>query len=320
VINLRYHIVSLVAVFLALAIGVVVGSTALKEGTVSVLRATSNRLISESQAERAKNKALEGEVAGYKEFGGAMLPRLLRDRLRGQAVVLLDTDRVDDQTRKPVQDAIQAANGTVEGRVTFASDRLGLGAAGDRSALGALLGSDQTDPNALRQELVARLADRLTSPARLPKGGAATTTRDVITGLQQAKFLADLRLADKSYQDGTVPFPRPGSAFVIIGPTDNPALLDPKVFLVPLAQRLAGRGDVPVVGVEASAPGAPSWVEVLRADQGVTDRVSTVDDVDRVPGQFALVEAVARRLRGEPTGQYGFKRGATGLLPEGVAA
>ena len=51
-INLRYHIVSLVAVFLALAIGVVVGSTALKEGTVSVLRATSNGLIRQSQ-ERA---------------------------------------------------------------------------------------------------------------------------------------------------------------------------------------------------------------------------------------------------------------------------
>ena len=318
-INLRYHIVSLVAVFLALAIGVVVGSTALKEGTVSVLRATSNKLISESQTERAKNQALQGEVDGYKEFGSAVLPRLVRDRLKGQAVVLVDTDRVDDQTRRPVQDAIQAADGAVEGRVTFASDRLGLAASGDRSALAALLGSDQADPNALRQELVAKLAERLTSPARLPKGGAAAT-RDVITGLRQAKFLADLRLADKAFQDGTAPFPRPGSVFVIIGPTDNPTLLDPKAFLVPLAQRLAGRGDVPVVGVEASAPGAPSWVEVLRDNQDVTDKVSTVDDVDRVPGQFALVEALARRLRSEPTGQYGFKSGATGVLPEGVAA
>jgi Copper transport outer membrane protein, MctB len=319
VINLRYHIVSLVAVFLALAIGVVVGSTALKEGTVSVLRATSNRLISESQAERAHNQALQGEVNGYKEFGTAVLPRLVHDRLKGEAVVLLDTDRVDDSTRKPVQDAIQAAGGAVEGRVTFASDRLGLAAEGDRSALGALLGTDQADPEALRQELIGKLAERLASPARLPKGGSATT-RDVITGLQQAKFLADLRLADKAMQDGTVPFPRPGSVFVIIGPTDNPTLLDPKVFLVPLAQRLAGRGNVPLVGVEAAAPGAPSWVEVLRGVQDLTNRVSTVDDVDRVPGQFALVEALARRLRNEPTGQYGYKSGATGLLPEGVAA
>ena len=318
-INLRYHIVSLVAVFLALAIGVVVGSTALKEGTVSVLRATSNRLISESQTERAKNQALEGEVAGYKEFGGAVLPRLVRDRLKGQAVVVLDTDRVDDQTRKPVEDAIKAANGSVEGRVTFASDRLGLAAEGDRSALGALLDTDQADPEALRQALIGKLAERLTTPARLPSSGPART-RDVITGLQEAKFLADLRLADNAVRDGTVPFPRTGSLFVIIGPTDNPTLLDPKLFLVPLTQRLSGRGGVPVVGVEAAAPGAPSWVEVLRGDQNLTKRVSTVDDVDRVPGQFALIEALAGRLRNEPTGQYGYKSGATGLLPEGVAA
>lgn len=317
-INLRYHIVSLVAVFLALAIGVVVGSTALKEGTVSVLRATSNKLISESQAERALNQQLQGEVAGYREFSTAILPNLVRDRLKNQAVVVLDTDRVDDKTRKPVEDAIKAAGGSVEGRVTFASDRLSLAAEGDRTALGALLQTDQTDPQALRQDLVAKLAERLTTPARLPQGGVARS-RDAITGLQQAKFLADLR-ADKSVQNGTVPFPRAGSTFVIIGPTDNPTLLDPKLFLVPLAQRLSGRGSTSVVGVEASAPGAPSWVEVLRDDQDLTDRVSTVDDVDRVPGQFALVEALARSLRSEPTGQYGFKSGATGLLPEGVAA
>jgi hypothetical protein len=318
VINLRYHIVSLVAVFLALAIGVVVGSTALKEGTVSVLRATSNRLISESQAARDQNQRLEGELGGYKEFGTAVLPSLVRDRLRGQTVVVIDTDRVDDKTRKPVEDAVTAAGGNVEGRVTFASDRLSLAAEGDRTALAALLQTDQADPEALRQDLVAKLAERLTSPARLPQAGAARA-RDALTGLQQAKFLADLR-ADKSVQDGTAPFPRPGSLFVIIGPTDNPTLLDPKLFLVPLAQRLAGRGNVPVVGVEAAAPGAPSWVEVLRDDKDLTDRVSTVDDVDRVPGQFALVEALARRLRSEPTGQYGFKSGATGLLPEGAAA
>ena len=47
-ISLRYHIVSLVAVFLALALGIVVGSTVLQEGTVSVLRATSDRVREES--------------------------------------------------------------------------------------------------------------------------------------------------------------------------------------------------------------------------------------------------------------------------------
>jgi hypothetical protein len=318
VINLRYHIVSLVAVFLALAIGVVVGSTALKEGTVSVLRATSNGLIRQSQEERARNQVLQGELDGYKQFSTAMLPNLVGGKLKGQAVVLLDTDRVDDKTRKPVEDALKAAGADVDGRVTFASSRLSLAAEGDRTALAALLDTDQEDPEALRQALVARLAERLTSPARLPKNGTAQA-KDVLTGLDQAKFLADLRLTEPM-RDGTVPFPRTGTIFVVIGPTDNPTLLDPKLFLVPLTQRLSGHASTPVVGVEAAAPGAPSWVEVLRDDQDLTDRVSTVDDVDRVPGQFALVEAVSRHLAHEPAGQYGFKRGATGLLPEDLAA
>jgi Copper transport outer membrane protein, MctB len=318
VINLRYHIVSLVAVFLALAIGVVVGSTALKEGTVSVLRATSNGLIRQSQDERARNQVLQGELDGYKQFSTAMLPNLVGGKLKGQAVVLLDTDRVDDKTRKPVEDALKAAGADVDGRVTFASSRLSLAAEGDRTALAALLDTDQEDPEALRQALVARLAERLTSPARLPKNGTAQA-KDVLTGLDQAKFLADLRLTEPM-RDGTVPFPRTGTIFVVIGPTDNPTLLDPKLFLVPLTQRLAGRASTPVVGVEAAAPGAPSWVEVLRDDQDLIEQVSTVDDVDRIPGQFALVEAVSRRVANEPAGQYGFKRGATGLLPEGFAA
>ena len=142
-INLRYHIVSLVAVFLAQAIGVVVGSTALKEGTVSVLRATSNGLIRQSQEERARNQVLQGEVDGYKQFGTAVLPDLVRHKLEGQAVVLLDTDRVDDKTRKPVEDALKAAGADVDGRVTFASSRLSLAAEGDRAALAALLDTDQ---------------------------------------------------------------------------------------------------------------------------------------------------------------------------------
>ena len=54
-ISLRYHIVSLVAVFLALALGIVVGSTVLQEGTVSALRATSQEVRQRSEENRTEN-------------------------------------------------------------------------------------------------------------------------------------------------------------------------------------------------------------------------------------------------------------------------
>ncbi len=316
-INLRYHIVSLVAVFLALAIGIVVGSTVLKEGTVGVLRTTSNQLIRESKQARDENSALRGQLNAYKTFGDAVLPDLAKDRLKGRSAVLLDTDRVDDPTRNAVQDAIKAAGADVDGRVTFSSDRLGLAAQGDRDSLNALLGTDLADPDTLRRSLADRLAGRLTNPGRLPRGG--DRARDLLTGLDDAKFLADMRLADKAMQDGTVAFPRAGSMFVIIGPTGNPTPLDPLTFLVPLADRLSVRAaPVPVAGVEAAAPGGTSWVEKLRGARGVPDRVSTVDDVDLPYGQLALDEALQRGWQSQPAGHYGTKARATGLLPGSV--
>ena len=91
-ISLRYHIVSLVAVFLALALGIVVGSTVLQEGTVSVLRATSQEVRQRSEENRTENLALKQEISRLQSFGTAVLPELVQGRLRGRSVVLLDTD------------------------------------------------------------------------------------------------------------------------------------------------------------------------------------------------------------------------------------
>ena len=315
-INLRYHIVSLVAVFLALALGIVVGSTVLNEGTVAVQRAISNEVRGQSQLNREENVRLKSQLANSERFAAAVLPSLLREKLKNQAVVLVDTDRVDDATRTKVTDAMQAAGADVDGRITFATDRLALAGERDRTALAKVLGEQDGqagDPDALRANLVGQLADRLTVSSRLPQDGQARPG-DVLTGLQDGGFLADLPLK-RPFRSGEVVFPRQGTLFVLVGPTEQTALA-PASFLIPLAGRLSGRGDV-VVAVE-KADGPASWLTTLREDGDVTDKVSSVDGVDRPPGQFALVEALQRRLQRQATGQYGSKSGATGLLPEGL--
>jgi hypothetical protein len=79
-----------------------------------------------------------------------------------------------------------------------------------------------------------------------------------------------------------------------------------------------------VAGVEALAagttPGTTSWVTKLREDRLVIRRVSGVDDVDTAYGQLALVGALERGLQNLAAGQYGFKAGNSGLLPEKVPA
>ena len=135
-ISLRYHIVSLVAVFLALALGIVVGSTVLKEGTVSVLRATSEQVRQNNDSYREENLALKQEQARLQDFAATVLPDLVRGRLKGRPVVLLDTDKVDGGVRDLVTQVLETAGAEVDGRVTFNAGRLALTAEGDRQALG----------------------------------------------------------------------------------------------------------------------------------------------------------------------------------------
>ena len=315
-ISLRYHIVSLVAVFLALALGIVVGSTVLQEGTVSVLRATSERVRSESERNSRENVALKQEQARLQSFGAAVLPELVQGRLKGRSVVLVDTDKVDSGMRDAVRKVLEDAGAQVDGQITFSDDRLALAADAERTALGRLLAVDASAPDVLRGELIRRLANRLATPAAIPQEDSQRAS-DMLTGLQDADFLADLKLS-QSLAAGNDPFPRQDSLFVLLGPAATATTaVAPDAFLVPLADQVSTQTGGPVAGGEAAAvPEQTSWIRALRDNRAVSRRVSGIDSVDTVYGQLALVEALEGSLQQLPAGQYGIKAGASGLLPE----
>jgi hypothetical protein len=317
VISLRYHIVSLVAVFLALALGIVVGSTVLQEGTVSVLRATSERVRQESDRNSRENVSLRQEISRLQSFGVSVLPELVQGRLRGRSVVLVDTDKADSGMRDSVRKVLEDAGAEVDGQITFADARLALGADADRTAMGRLLAVDAGAPDVLRGELVKRLADRLATPSAMPQQDSQRAS-DLLTGLQDANFLADLKLS-KPLAAGTDPFPRPGTSFVLLGPsaTASATAVAPNAFLVPLADQVSARADGAVAGVEAQAvPRDSSWIVALRDNRQVSRRVSGIDAVDAVYGQLSLVQALQSSLLRETAGQYGVKDGASRLVPD----
>lgn len=318
-INLRYHIVSLVAVFLALALGVVMGSTVFKDSLSAAQRTLTNAVVNQAETLRQQKNQLDAENSDLKTFGAAVLPVLLRDKLRGRHVVVLQTDQVDNGTWLTVRDTLQRlAGATVDGRVVFPGDRLTLQNDGDRSRLAQLLGDDSADPQHLRDAALERLTDRLVVSERLPSD-RASRARDALTSLADDKF-ANLDLASQ-FKNGKAPFPVPGSLFVIIGPADGNPALAPTQFLVPLARLLAEKATAPVAGVEAWL-GTSSWVQELRADKDANQRVTSIDDVDQVFGQYALVEALAAKLQdpGQPPVRYGTKAGSDKLLPEIAAS
>jgi hypothetical protein len=298
----------------------VVGSTVLQEGTVSVLRATGERVRQESEKNSRENVELKKEQARLQSFGTAFLPELIQGRLKGRPVVLVDTDKVDSGLRETVRKALEDAGAEVDGQVTFSDQHLALAAEADRTAVGRLLGADAGAPEVLRDTLVKRLADRLVTSSAIPQEDGQRPS-DLLTSLQDAHFLADLKLS-KPITAGTDPFPRQGSTFVLLGPSPAaaPTAVAPDAFLVPLADQVssrAARASGAVAGVEAAAvPGPNSWVQALRNDREVSRRVSGIDSVDTVYGQFSLVEALQTSLQQGPAGQYGTKDGARALFPE----
>jgi hypothetical protein len=305
-------------VFLALALGIAVGSTVLQEGTVSVLRATSERVRRESDENSRRNVRLSKQLGQFQSFGTAVLPELVADRLKDRSVVLVDTDKVDGGLRDGVRKVLEDAGAEIDGQVTFADGKLALGADAERTALGRLLAADAADPAVLRGELVERLAVRLSTPSAIPQDDRQRPA-DMLTGLQDADFLADFKLS-RPLANGTDPFPRPGTIFVLLGPVD-PAAVAPDAFLVPLAGQVSTRAAGPVAGAEAEQPEAPpaaSWITALRNDRQVSRQVSGIDAVDTAFGQLALVQALQGSLRQLPAGQYGVKAGASSLLPEGA--
>jgi hypothetical protein len=317
VISLRYHIVSLVAVFLALALGIVVGSTVLQEGTVSVLRATSERVRQESERNSRENVTLKQDLSRLQSFGASVLPELVQDRLKGRSVVLVDTDKADSGLRDAVRKVLEDAGARVDGQITFADERLALGADADRQAMARLLAVDDGGtPEVLRGELVKKLAARLATSTALPQENGRRAS-DMLTGLQDADFLADLKLT-RPLAAGTDAFPRQGSMFVLLGPSATATTaVAPDAFLVPLADQVSTQVSGPVAGGEAAAvPEQTSWILALRDNRAVSRRVSGIDSVDTVYGRLALVEALEGSLQQLPAGQYGIKAGASGLLPE----
>jgi hypothetical protein len=310
-INLRYHIVSLVAVFLALAVGILMGSTVLDRGTVALLEGSRSQLQRNLDRYRAENERYHTELGQWRRYGDLLLPGEVAGRLRGRPVVLVDTDQVDDVTRDAVREAIRAAGGGYDGRVTFSSERVALTEEGDRAALAALLRIDDKDPDVLQRALVDKVGARLLTPAPLP-ANEKDWPDDTLTALRQANFVADLDLPRPP--DGLAVFPPPNPLVVVIGPASVPPQPPADKFLVPLAGRLAATSAEPVVAVESTGPA--SWITVLRGNDLVSGQVSTVDNVNLVPGQVALVQSLQQGLAGQPPGHYGAKRGASKLYPE----
>jgi hypothetical protein len=308
VISLRYHIVSITACFLALAVGVVLGSTALNGSLLSGLSDQKKDLGTQVSDLEAQKNALNARLSDADAFAGSMGPKVVAGTLDKRTVVLVTTEDARPADRDAIKQLVQQSGASVTGELqltdSFAdpdkADQLRdiatrlqpagshFPTAGDSGTLaGALLGSvlllDKTTakPQSTGAELAAALGG-------LTDGGFVKPSQ----GVQPAQL-----------------------AIVLTGAQETGAGAgDRAATIARFATQLdrSGAGTV-LAGDPGSADGSGP-LGVVRADTSATSILSTVDNVDSAAGRIATLLALREQLDGG-SGRYGIAGNAQAPAP-----
>lgn len=340
-INFRFHIVSLTAVLLALGIGLMLGTTFLDTATVDALRDRQDDLESDIAGARERSRELTAQLDGYEEeaeaFDEQLGPRMFPGRLTDVPVLVVATRGVDEGSVDRVTNALTLADADLLG-TWWLTDRLRLEDDNEVSDLGDTLQLSTDDVDRLRSTLAGQLGDVLFAASDAPgpaeglEGEAETEAAvpagergepPVVARLREGGFV-EYELPEGSDED-IVGLPAAGLRLVIVSGPE--ASIPPSALLVPVLIEYSFGGPVPALAVEPTIvvpedgddEPPESLVIDIRQDEDLVDRVSTVDDLERVPGLVATVLALSDADPAAPpvpVGHYGSGEGATLLPPE----
>jgi hypothetical protein len=308
VISLRYHIVSIAAVFLALALGVVVGSTSVSDRLLAGVGNERQSLRAQVDDLSAERTALKAQVAAADRFNSAVGPMAVQDKLAQRSVVLITAADASGQQRDAVAQLLRAAGADVTGEVhlgqAFAdpdrADQL-------RRVVTELLPAGLQLPTAADP---GTLAGGLVGPLALlnPQTGQPQTG-------DQERAAAFAGLADGGFANAS-PGLRPAQLAVVLtgGRIDGDSAGDKAATLARFATQIDRAGQGAVLAGDAGSAAGTGSVGVARADPAMASALSTVDNVESGSGRVAVVLAV-REQADRQAGHYGVAASAQGPVP-----
>lgn len=317
-IDFRYHLVSIVSIFLALAVGIVLGAGPLQNGIGQSLNDQVTALRQEKATLRTQLDAQQRGVDARDTFVNGVTPELVRGKLAGKTVSLVVAPGADADLVKRTTDVLTSAGARIGSTIT--------------------LNDAWTDPakRTFRDNLATQLA-------ALVKASGAVSTPEMLPGtvLARAVLTAAERPTDKLDpsatqaldglkagdlltvgSDAVVPA---SSAVLVAGPVTGSNAEDTTARtanLVALARALdaGGEGTVVTSPVNATNPQSTSaLVAAVRADGDASKAVSTVDDGDQSIGALPLVDALVEQYAGQ-SGHYGLGSDAKAVLPAATAS
>jgi hypothetical protein len=337
VIDFRYHLVSIVAVFLALAIGIVLGSTELQGPTYNLLNQTTGRLQAElNQADGQRNTA-QAQASLGESYAEAVEPVVLHNLLAGQRLLIVTEPGASAQVVTAISDAAtQFAGATVTGEIALqpkffdtsdtTQDYLNqtnlVLAQSDGITLESGTTYQQQAAHIIASEILtkapgSRGSQATASPSATPSaspspGTGSSGTGSSGTGTSSSASDTNAATMLTAYANSgfltTSGYPStPATLAVIVTPQTVPSdgSADPlDQMLVALADEMAAQSSATVVAGTSAGSGPGSPIAVLRASN-VANQVSTVDDADFVSGQSVVIQALAVLLAGGKPGSYG---------------
>jgi hypothetical protein len=309
-IDFRYHVVSIVAVFLALAIGLLVGSTTLQGKAFEALRQESDRAVTRADGYRDQVDEYKKLKNGDDQFASVLGPQLVNGRLRNESVVFVESPgATDSKMRVQLDQFVKDAGGSVTGWISLTGKFL---AEDQQETISQL--SDSLKPTGVSfpesagpyDKAALVLADSLVTKERAKVGHEEVSSVSALSGFKDGGYLT---ASGKPGGRATLAIViSPSSAYDSkVADVNNKALI-----ALASALDLADRGTV-VVGNSTSVANGDGLLTDLR-DSGAAATVSSVDTADSPSGQVVTILALNMELLNK-SGKYGIGSGTNGYVP-----
>ena len=301
----RHHAISLAAVFLALAVGVVLGSGLLSDTLLAGLRDDKRNLHERINGLEKQNNGLNEKLNSTGEFDSTMAARIIHNALADKSVIIFRTPDASDDKVGALSRLVGDASGKVTGTVSLtrqfvdanSSEKL-LSVVNSSIPAGSQLNSTFVDQGSQAGDLLGIVLLINRSPAT---PAVNDTQRDTaLAALRQTGFIT---YADKQVTPANIALVVTGGAL-----TDDAGNVGPTVARFAAAMAPHGSGTV-LAGTDGSASGTAA-VAVTRSDPALVSAVSTVDDIDAEQGRITTVLALQDLLAAGHAGHYGIGQGA----------
>ena len=306
-IDFRYHLVSLISVFLALAVGVVLGAGPLQNSLGTALNDQVTALRENRNATQAKLEQTETAVNERDSYitqaASGLLPGTLASK--NVAMVLLPEAKAEDADAITTQ--LKNAGATVTGRVSLTSTWVDLSRENYRSTFsgqvqGHLDSTTSKDANGILGEALAKALTANDDSSRVLMDMLSVTVDKSGT-----PFISVDSTPTAAAEMIVVVGPRPQASSGKGATVEASPGEDPKAWAKAL-EGTAGRAPTVVVG---SADGDDGVVSIIRSEKA---KVTTVDSVGQIAASVSTPLALASTRAGT-IGHYGFDKGAEAVMP-----